>query len=156
MKWTEDQAAELRRRCKRGETTAVIAAAFGVSRNSIIGRMHRQGIRNGKGARDGGKAAAAIMKAQQPKSRTFKFGNGNAAKKPRPSSLMKARMKAPVHRQPSQPCTLLDLKHDSCRWILNDDVRAVAVEEVRYCNGRVVEGCSWCADHYGQVYGGGK
>lgn len=156
MKWTEGWDAKLRRRCELGETTAEIAAAFGVSRNSIIGRMHRLKISNGKGKRDGGKAAAAIMKAQHPKSRTFKFGNGNAAKKRRPPSLMKARMKAPVHRQSSQPCTLLDLRHDSCRWILNDDVRAVAVEDVGYCNGRVVEGCSWCADHYGQVYGGGK
>lgn len=156
MKWTEDQDTELRRRCKAGETTAEIAAAFGVSRNAIIGRMHRQGIRNGKGARDGGKAAAARMKAQQPKSRTFKFGNGNAAKKPKPPSLMKARMKAPVHRQPSQSCTLLELTHDSCRWILNDDVRGISVDDVKYCNERVKEGHSYCDDHYGQVYGGGR
>ena len=156
MKWTEGWDAELRRRCKRGETTAEIAAAFGVSRNSIIGRMHRKGITNNKSARDGGKARAAQMRMQQTKSRTFKFGNGNAAKKPKPPSLMKAPVKAPVHRQPSKPCTLLDLRHDSCRWILNDHVRAVAVEEVRYCNDRVKEGHSYCDDHYGQVYGGGR
>lgn len=42
--WNDDLVADLRSRCAAGESARVIAAAYGITRNAIIGKCARSGL----------------------------------------------------------------------------------------------------------------
>lgn len=50
MLWTEERLTELKARHEQGESSGEIAYAMHTSRNAVIGKLHRLGLRTARGA----------------------------------------------------------------------------------------------------------
>lgn len=108
MIWTTDDDDLLRKCVSEGMTAQKISELLGRTRNSVIGRAHRLDI-------------------------TFKSIKPPAEKKPR------KKKKKPIYdNDKSLAVSLLNLRHDQCRWPLD----TTFCEEVRE------PGMSYCKTHY--------
>lgn len=129
MSWTNESIATLKRLFARGLSVNQIACELGgVSRNAVIGKIHRLGLARPAGApkpatqgRGGGRPKSggaprrrsnvlALCGWAQPVAR--------ALPAPLPVGERPDRASDPGEGDHPNACTLLDLKHDSCRWPL--------------------------------------
>ena len=151
--WTSDAVAELQRRWSDGEPAAIIAAALGVTRNAVIGKINRLG---GKGDRP---MAPRKGRAFAPKKVTKKINPPKLRSKPQ---LVPSIMSPPVQAPPANPWTplpsdhrrqskkkhlfnLIDLTNHTCRWPLWDS----NAEPRFYCGlaANLEESRPYCAKH---------
>lgn len=125
--WSEDRIEQVRSLAATGMSAAQIAAQVGgVTRNAVVGIGHRRG---------------------------FQFlGNGGGAnhirteKKRNPIKRLKPAL--PEEQPRDGMLTLMELRHDSCRFISGD----VRDPSHRYCGQRQEEDRSFCPDHCRIVY----
>jgi GcrA cell cycle regulator len=150
--WSTNAVAELQRRWSEGEPAAVIAAALGVTRNAVIGKINRL---SGKVDRP---KAPRKGRAFTPKNVTKKInppdrrGKLKATVAPKPF--------VPPVQTPSGPCgpnpwvrpswhnrtyRLVDLTNHTCRWPLWDS----NAEPRFYCGlaANLEESRPYCAKH---------
>ena len=148
--WTEERVQQLRTCVDAGLTCSQIAAEIGVTRNAVIGKIHRLGLSSGR--RPG--ALARRMRAEPVRARA------------RPSRLaqilraMAAKMRAvgpgetvvsiaPVpYVGSAQRCSLLDLTSGRCRWPISDPGKA----DFGFCGNDTIAGISYCAGHARLAY----
>jgi hypothetical protein len=143
MAWTDEQreaAIRLWRECK---SAAFIADELGpsITRNAVVGMMHRLGIRSPKhnphspvGDRAFSHNGARPARQYQRKRRS---GESSRRVVARP---------APIQMR---PVSLLEAGVGDCRWPLSD---AQSFEEFRFCGAAVGRGSSYCAGHHALVY----
>lgn len=133
IKWTTELDDELKLRAAAGESAQMIATGLGMTRNMVIGRLHRLGI----------------------KTKMAKIANGMTVKPRvlRPRAVIPRRVKNMVA---GKPCNLLGLTNDNCHWPLNEGARVIGWENVVFCGGQAIEGEAYCAEHTRMAYGGGK
>jgi len=162
--WTPVRVERLKVLAAEGAAGREIAAELGVTRNSIIGKIHRLNL-NWTGAADrlnGRRTRKERAPAPRPK-RTHPW---------RPRTLLTPRHEAvadmvdiaasahPVEAVPAtsfvaakiniDPCTLAELKADSCRWPMWD--AAAATNDFRFCNEWTVDGYPYCQGHCRMAY----
>jgi GcrA cell cycle regulator len=109
FQWTAEKEDDLRRRWKN-ETARTIAAAYGVTRNTIIGkatRLHLPPKKSSGPRKPYGKRSKPNKTFNTFLNRFFPQSNST----PLPES-------APEEIDPHFRCTLLDLTDKSCRWPL--------------------------------------
>lgn len=159
--WPDEAVATLRRLWADGKSCSQIAAEIGVTRNAIIGKVHR--LKLPGRSKDTFKAAqarrakvaAAGVKASRPK------GNRNAHN-PKVASIL-ARAKMPALRAPTLKRApvpeddigndvthlvgIMDLKAHQCRWIEGDPLAVHG-----YCGEKTKADSSYCPKHYARVY----
>lgn len=141
LSWTDERVAELRRLAARGLSAGYIAAELGgTTRNSVIGKLHREGIVKGPGKpvrkpatapramRNGGAALSAI-KAKAKREREVASRTDDT----RARQTLVARARAmgelpanepvtlPFERRETAPVPLLKLAAHHCRWPICDD-----------------------------------
>ena len=152
--WTTERVDQLRRFITAGLTCSQIAAEIGVTRNAVIGKIHRLGL-----------------SARPPGAATFRPGPADAGRGRRPASLprpprspLAQLLRAVTAGQtvvpfPSatamtaavesvQRCSLLELAGSGCRWPLGDPGKA----DFGFCGNEAIAGISYCAGHARLAY----
>ena len=140
--WTPERVEQLRNFVGAGLTCSQIAAEIGVSRNAVIGKIHRLGLAPGR-------AAAAPARACPPRARRPRFSSQR-----RILRLISA--EAPYIPDgaaadvidSTQRCSLIDIAQGKCRWPLNDPDAA----DFAFCGNDAVAGFSYCAGHARMAY----
>ena len=155
MNWTDERVELLKKLWSDGLSASQIAAELGgVTRNAVIGKVHRLGL--------SGRAKAVSTPAPRPRkprpaatvtAHARPMVNGNAAlaqpahiiAEPEPEELPE-----PVANvvPMTDRCTILDLTEFTCRWPVGDPGKT----DFFYCGGRTRMGLPYCAYHARLAY----
>ncbi|MGB8400355.1 GcrA family cell cycle regulator [Bradyrhizobium sp.] len=142
--WTDERVERLKNRFEAGLSCRQIAADIGVSRNAVIGKLHRLNL-----SRENGD--------------TRPLARNGAAKRHRPKAgpRLQYRMLQAVYAEP-QPdaesiasahcCSLLELSNERCRWPISHP----GAEDFCFCGNTPVEGQPYCAGHTRLAYRAGS
>jgi GcrA cell cycle regulator len=143
--WTQERVLKLRAYVTAGLTCSQIADATGVSRNAVIGKIHRLGIETGR--KPAALAGAMRTAPARPRERQTRIARILRAIDVRtePSRIATGAMPAV---ESAQRCSLLDLTGDRCRWPLSDPGK----EDFAFCGNDAVAGLSYCAGHARLAY----
>ncbi|UWQ13812.1 GcrA cell cycle regulator [Aliiroseovarius sp. M344] len=179
MSWTDDRVEILKKMWGEGQSASVIAKELGgVTRNAVIGKVHRLGLsnRSGGGSKAPAKEKAAPKAAAKPKAPPKKAAakkEAEAASKPaaeaRPIPARKQIIPAgqPLPPQPSaneispealasvrevekgaKKLHLMELTERTCKWPIGDP----ATEEFWFCGLPVQQGKPYCEAHVGVAF----
>jgi GcrA cell cycle regulator len=148
MNWTDDRVELLKKLWADGLSASQIAAELGgISRNSVIGKVHRLGL-----AGRAKSPAAAMPRQRKPRSQ------GAMMRIPRPAIRGNTAL-APMHAfepdlepEPEvneniipigQRCSILELGEGKCRWPIGDP----SAPDFFFCGGKTIEGLPYCGYH---------
>jgi GcrA cell cycle regulator len=142
--WTAERIEQLRHCVVTGLTCSEIAAEIGVSRNAVIGKIHRLGLSPGRPA--GAQAQDCPPHARRPRAPTQR----------RRLQLAYAQTAVdggePIMRDAAidsaHPCSLSDLAERKCRWPLGDPVKP----DFAFCGNEAVQGFTYCIGHARMAY----
>ena len=153
--WTTERIDQLRSFVTAGLTCSQIAAEIGVTRNAVIGKIHRLGLSPG---RPRGRQPSAL--AQRMRTARATPAHPRAPRSPI-AQLLRAMTKLEgmnVVRFPSatetpavesmKRCSLLELASHGCRWPLSDPGKA----DFGFCGNDLIAGVSYCAGHARLAY----
>ena len=132
----------------RGLTCSQIAAEIGVTRNAVIGKIHRLGLTTS--GRPGRRPLGWYRGCEA--SRRRRGGNTAHADFPRdrrsgPTVVpFPAEIEVPVDS--ARRCSLIDLASGGCRWPLSDPGKA----DFGFCGSDAIAGFSYCAGHARLAY----
>jgi GcrA cell cycle regulator len=142
--WTRERVEQLRNFVKAGMTCSEIAGEIGVTRNAVIGKIHRLGLAPGR-------TAAAPARERPPRVRRPRLSlrghlrlvsNENGA----PTPVREPDIAIPI--ESVQRCSLLDLAHGRCRWPLNDPGHS----DFAFCGNATLAHFSYCPGHARLAY----
>ncbi len=175
MAWTDQMVEDLKRMWKEGLTTGEIGKRLNVSKNSIIGKVHRLGLSGRpspikkKTDTEAAKSTAAAKPAVEKENKT------PTQPKPQPRPEVKtiapsrkkveveveveieadAKVKAepivsvsPKAEHPKEFLSLTDLDNHTCRWPLGDPKD----ENFHFCGKKVRIGQTYCEEHAALAY----
>jgi GcrA cell cycle regulator len=146
--WTSERVELLTRLWSEGLSASQIAGMLGggVTRNAVIGKVHRLGL-SGRGktaaapaARAGRTARSAQIVAPPP--------DDLRSPEPRAGDPVAVAVSAPpanglAELPVSERVTILDLRDSMCRWPIGDPARP----GFGFCGGRAATGLPYCAEH---------
>ncbi|MGI1660819.1 GcrA family cell cycle regulator [Palleronia sp. KMU-117] len=178
MSWTDERVEQLKKMWSEGQSASQIAKELGgVTRNAVIGKVHRLGLSNRSGAApakapETPKPAAKADPAPAPKPTAVKPD-------PKPEETRPAQSAAPVARKPvitaGQPLppqpsaneispealasvreiekkarriTLMELTERTCKWPIGDP----ATEDFWFCGLPAQPGKPYCEAHVGVAF----
>lgn len=136
--WTTERTEQLRNCVVTGLTCSQIAAEIGVTRNAVIGKIHRLGLSPTR--QPGGSCAPRARKSQQR--RLLRLIGAEA-----PSIVADVGTEL-VPIESAQPCSLLDIDHGKCHWPLGDPHE----DGFAFCGNNAVTGFSYCVGHARMAY----
>lgn len=143
MVWTDEVVEELRKMWDKGMTTGQIAKALGVTKNSIIGKVHRLCLT----ARPSPikKAPAKPEKKVAPVAKTtVKAPKGPAKQVAEPAPIVE-KVETPVEET---NIPLVKLDNHTCRWPLGDP----RDDDFCFCGKRIKTGQTYCEEHAAIAY----
>jgi len=148
MNWTDDRVDLLKRLWSDGLSASQIAAELGgISRNSVIGKVHRLGL-SGRAK----SPSASVPRQRKPRSQ------GTLMRIGRPSIRGNTALAALHSYEPEpepepevtenvipiwQRCSILELTEGKCRWPIGDP----SSSEFFFCGGKAIEGLPYCGYH---------
>lgn len=148
MNWTDERVELLKKLWSDGLSASQIAAELGgVTRNAVIGKVHRLGL--------SGRAKAVAAPAPRPRkprpaapapSRPMVHGNTALAAVVRPViEIEPEELPDPVANviPMADRCSILDLTEFTCRWPVGDPGK----HDFFYCGSRTKTGLPYCAYH---------
>jgi GcrA cell cycle regulator len=164
--WTEERVELLRKLWAEGLSASEIARELGdgISRNAVIGKVHRMGLPGRAPARSPNSRRAPAASSQPRRQNTSAprstGGNGTsaAARGATGSAAATARKletppaPQPVSREAEDVVTpfergrirdIMELTRTSCRWPIGDP----GDEDFAYCGARAMEGLPYCEHH---------
>jgi GcrA cell cycle regulator len=143
--WNDERIEQLKRLHAEGLSCSRIATELGcgLSRNSIVGKLHRIGLRS-------------IKPAVTKENSTPRAARRNSASI---DALFSARAPTIEHVQPAPPLndaeipltqrrTLVELGHHDCRWSCGDP----DASDFFFCGAPAVDGFPYCRDHCERAY----
>ena len=174
MSWTDERVETLKRMWNEGQSASQIAKELGgVTRNAVIGKVHRLGLSNrvgGKDEDDDGAAAPAPAAAKpEPAPRPEPAAAAPVASNVTPLPVRKAIIPAgqPLPPQPSlneispealasvrevekraRKLTLMELTERTCKWPIGDP----ATEDFWFCGLPSLPGKPYCEAHVGVAF----
>lgn len=162
MAWTDEMVDQLRAMWVEGLTTGEIGKRLGVSKNSIVGKVHRLGL-SGRPSpikkKEDGNAAAPAAEPQAKPAKEKNPPKEPKAAKPKPEKTAVAE-EVSVEKMPektecvSKPHShngktmLTDLDNHTCRWPLGDPKD----ENFHFCGKKVRIGQTYCDEHANIAY----
>lgn len=162
MAWTDEMVDQLRAMWVEGLTTGEIGKRLGVSKNSIVGKVHRLGLSgrpspikkkedNDSEAEASETAAKQVKEKAAPKEpKPIKVKAEKPA--PAPAPVEKAAEKTECPAKPSHhhngKTMLTDLDNHTCRWPLGDPKD----ENFHFCGKKVRIGQTYCDEHANIAY----
>ena len=142
--WTKERVEQLRGYVNAGLTCSQIADEIGVSRNAVIGKIHRLGLAPGRPA--GRPARERPPRDRRPRSLPQRgLLHLIYAQTPCVGDAAAVAL-API--ESAQRCSLLELAHGKCRWPLSDPAKA----DFAFCGNDSIAGLSYCAGHARMAY----
>ena len=161
MSWTDERVELLKQHWLEGKSASQIASLLGhgLSRNAIIGKVHRLGL--------AGRAKSSNQGGSHPRQSAAKHAPRRMAP-PRPPSIapqiVRGANALAIAAQPltegepetfesvvlpmSLRVTIVELKEAMCRWPLGDPTSP----EFRYCGSPAASSGPYCAHHCGLAY----
>jgi GcrA cell cycle regulator len=170
MSWTDERVETLKRMWSEGQSASQIAKELGgVTRNAVIGKVHRLGLSN----RTGGAAPKATTKAEPKKKATTK-AEPKAKVETAPVDKPIVPMRKPIitagQPLPPQPSaneispealatvrevekkskkiSLMELTERTCKWPVGDP----ATDDFWFCGLPVQQGKPYCEAHVGVAF----
>ena len=151
MSWTDERVELLRKLWNDGLSASQIAGelAEGITRNAVIGKVHRLGLSGRAKPAASQRPRAPKMVRPAPTIRTHMpppiRGNLAFAMAPRMADpVPQLRMAAEVVVPLNDPVTIMELRESMCRWPLGDP----AAPDFRYCGGEAPIGAGpYCRFH---------
>ena len=142
--WTPERIEQLRNFAVSGLSSSQIAAEIGVTRNAVIGKLHRLGLASRRPA--GGPARSCPPRARRPRqSSQREFLRLMFAQAP---SIAGSAGTQSASVESAQPCSLFELAHGKCRWpVGNADAANFA-----FCGNEAVAGFPYCVGHTRMAY----
>ena len=142
--WTAERIEQLRNFVVSGLTCSQIAAEIGVTRNAVIGKIHRLGL---SPARPAGAPARScppgVRHPRLPPRRRLLHLIGAAA-----PALADDTIAEPAPIDSTQRCSLLDIAQGKCHWPIGDPQAA----DFAFCGNAAIAGFSYCAGHARMAY----
>jgi GcrA cell cycle regulator len=156
--WTDERVELLKKLWSDGLSASQIAAEIGnVTRNAVIGKVHRLGL-SGRGK------AKSPSTAQRPR----KITRAPSAPAPLPptsraNNVVLTPVPAAAHVEPepdlpaidddivvpmSERVTIMDLRESMCRWPMGDPTKP----DFRFCGARSSAGLPYCGHHARVAY----
>ena len=133
--WTDELIEQLKALWAEGLTTGEIGKRLGISKNAVVGKAHRLGLKGRPSPikRDGAATAAApVVAGETP-----------------PAAAPKARLKAKVP-EVKKIKSLVDLSANTCRWPIGDPKEP----NFHFCGGNAIPGKPYCPEHAAIAYVG--
>ena len=151
--WTDERVDLLRRLWEDGLSASQIASQIGgISRNAVIGKVHRLGLA-GRVKPNGGPAPApARAKGPEPEAAVLPPEEPTL---PEPPAVVSHRpapdyplspppaVAEPVALAVSERVTIMDLRESMCRWPMGDPTSP----DFRFCGARSITGLPYCTQH---------
>ncbi|MCM1323454.1 MAG: GcrA family cell cycle regulator [Acetobacter sp.] len=144
MIWTEEAVEELKRMWDRGMTTGQIAKALNVTKNSIIGKVHRlcltarpSPIKKSDTETEDKKAVKIKEKRKQTKETSSKTTTAKD---------VKSVEKPEIVEKTNIPLVKLD--NHTCRWPMGDP----RDDDFCFCGKRIKTGQTYCEEHAAVAY----
>ena len=166
MSWTDERVELLKKMWGEGQSASQIAKELGgVTRNAVIGKVHRLGLSNRTGG--GGTSKTAKDKAAKPATKAKAAPKAAAAPEPEKKPVAPVRRPIipagqPLPPQPSaneispealasvrevekkaKKISLMELTERTCKWPIGDP----ATEEFWFCGLAVQPGKPYCEAH---------
>lgn len=158
--WTDERVDLLRRLWEDGLSASQIAAQIGgISRNAVIGKVHRLGLagrvkplgpaqaspRRKIERETDGAVEAIVLPAEEPT-----LPEPLAVVAARPATVLPlaqpplpAAAAEPAALAVSQRVTIMELRESMCRWPMGDPTSP----DFRFCGGRAITGLPYCTQH---------
>jgi GcrA cell cycle regulator len=138
--WTPERVEQLRNCVVTGLSCSQIAAEIGVTRNAVIGKIHRLGLSPVRPP--GASARSCPPRARRPRAAgqrallrlLFADGAAIAATAPEPAAV-----------ESQKPCSLIELEQGKCRWPIAEAAGDCA--DFVFCGNAAATGFSYCAGH---------
>ena len=156
--WTDERVERLKQLWAEGLSASRIAAEIGgVSRNAVIGKVHRLGLagRAKAGEADGGvrprKGGSVDGAAAAPEAEEIIMVPDRveaAAKEVAGAAPPPAPVREEVVVPLSERVTIMELRESMCRWPLGDPTSP----EFRFCGSRAITGLPYCPHHAQVAY----
>jgi GcrA cell cycle regulator len=155
--WTDDRVELLGRLWAEGQSASQIAAVLGggVTRNAVIGKVHRLGL-SGRGKTGAAPVAARPAKPTRSPSHPMAMDGaringtpdvvaGEAKVEVRPPA---AWQKSEIAIPETRLVTILELRDSMCKWPIGDPSRA----DFGFCGQRSATGLPYCSAHCQVAY----
>ena len=147
MAWTEDRVEILTKLWAEGLSASQIAKKLGgVTRNAVIGKVHRLGL---SGRATPSRPRKATSKSSTPRMR--KTSAPSAPRTPRPVVAASTPPPPPLEAKPlptGEYATILTIRDHMCKWPIGDP----SSSEFRFCGRRVKESEPYCEAHCSVAY----
>jgi GcrA cell cycle regulator len=140
--WTHERIEQLRACVDNGMTCSQIAAAIGVSRNAVIGKIHRLGLSSGRPAGAGARANCP-PRARHSRGPTQRRLLRLAYARAPLDEILSAIVVISTH-----PCSLIDIDAHQCRWPIGDP----ASTNFLFCGNDAIAGFTYCVGHARMAY----
>jgi GcrA cell cycle regulator len=160
MSWTDEQVELLRQLWLDGKSASQISAQIGhgLSRNAVIGKVHRLGLA-GRAKSPSSSAVAAPRPAPAPRLATRVNAGGAARAAVRGATALALSAETILETRPvfqeedvvvpmSLRVTIIELREAMCRWPLGDPTSS----EFRYCGSPTLGVGPYCAHHSKLAY----
>ena len=144
--WTTERVDQLRNYVGAGLTCSQIAAEIGVTRNAVIGKIHRLGLSPGR-------PATALARSCPQRGRRPRLPSQRQMLElisAEPPFVADGATVVPI--ESAHRCSLLELAPDRCRWPLGDPVSNSGAADFAFCGNETVRGFSYCAGHARMAY----
>jgi GcrA cell cycle regulator len=134
--WTDDRVQTLTRLWRDGSSASQIARALagGVTRNAVMGKIHRLGL-------------SGRAKPSRPDHRRSRKAQPTTSRRPAAPVLRFAPVRPSQAPQSSGSATVLSVRRNQCRWPIGDPLSI----DFSLC-GCAVERGAYCARHAGVAY----
>lgn len=133
MSWTDEKIEDLKKLWAKGLSTAEIGRELGVSKNAVVGKSHRLGLKPRPSPISG-----------KPAETTAANGTAPAAAAPAKTKAVK-----PAKPKASEKIgDIIDLGPQMCRWPFNDP----GDEDFHFCGRQVAPSKPYCPEHCAVAY----
>ena len=134
MTWTTERIEELARLWGQGHSASAIGKQLGVSKNAVVGKSHRLGLKP-RPSPIAGKAAEPAATGAAPAAAAAVPAKPKAAKAAKPKEVARIG-------------DIIDLGPQMCRWPFNDP----GDEDFHFCGRQVTPSKPYCPEHCAVAY----
>lgn len=151
MAWTEDRVEILTKLWAEGLSASQIAKQLGgVTRNAVIGKVHRLGL-SGRAKPSRPKKVASV-RASSTRKRTASTGKPRAPRTiSRPSAPPAPPPPPPIEAKPlpnGEYATIMTIRDHMCKWPIGDPMES----DFRFCGRKHKQGEPYCEAHCNVAY----